>query len=242
MKLPNWFKILWWAISILITGFLLYSQIDLIKSGKSTNIDIFIFLIFTILLLVPLFSEFEFFGIKLKKDIDELKKNIDIKFGEIKNEIQNSQSVTTTITGFGPLPSDDKIKELEGKINQIIKDSEKGKSIEHSSQISSSPLHLKIHVPDNNIMMFKIRFNIEKEIRKIWSTRFSEKDGRYKPVIKLMQDLINYEIIDRDLYNILREILSICNIGIHEYKLTEEQVNFVLKNAKEIIDYLKNFN
>jgi len=242
MKLPNWFKILWWIFSILIIGFLLYSQIDIIKSGKSTNIDIFIFLIFTILLLLPLFSEFEFFGIKLKKDIEELKKHIDIKFGEIKNEIQNSQSVTTTINGFGPLPSDDRIKELESKIDQMIQDSKTGESIEPLKHTSNPPLYSEIHVPENNVMMFKIRFNIENEIKRIWKSKFFEKDGRYKPVIKLMQDLIDYGIIDKDLYNILREILSICNIGIHEDKLTEEQVNFVLKHANKIINYLKNFN
>ena len=242
MRLPNWFKIIWWIISILITGFLLYSQSDIIKSGKSTNIDIFIFLIFTILLLLPLFSEFDFFGIKLKKDIDELKKSIDIKFSEIRNEIQNSQSVTTTITGFGPPPSDDKLKEMEEKINQIIKENTKNKSVTPPTQTTTSPLHSRIYVPENNIMMFKVRFNIENEIRRIWKTRFSEKDERFKPIIKLMQDLINYDIIDKDLYNLLRETLSICNIGMHEDKLTEEQVNFLLKHAKEIIDYLKSFN
>ena len=43
MKLPNWFKILWWILSLIIVGFLFIIQFDLIKEGKSTNIDIFIF-------------------------------------------------------------------------------------------------------------------------------------------------------------------------------------------------------
>ncbi len=242
MKLANWFKIVWWIISMLITGFLLYSQIDIIKGGKSTNIDIFIFLIFTILLLLPLFSEFEFFGIKLKKDIDEIKKSIDIKFGEIKNEIQNSQSVTTNITAFGPPSSEDKIKELEVKINKIVMKSANDKSVVSSAENTNSPLHSRIYVPENNIMMFKIRFNLENEIKRIWKQNFSGIDERPKPSIKLMQDLIQTGIIDQDLYNILREILSISNIGIHGDILTDEQVNFVLKHAKEMIDYLKNFN
>lgn len=239
MKLPNWFKILWWVLSLIIVGFLFIIQFDLIKEGKSTNIDIFIFLIFVSLLLLPLFSEFEFFGIKLKKDIEELKKDIDIKFGEIKNDINNTQTITTNISGFGPPPSDNKIKELENKIDEIIqKQSQDSQDNTPEQQV----IHTSIFAPENNVMMFKIRFNIENEIRRIWKQHFTEKDSQYKPILKLMNDLTKYEIINRDLYGILREILSICNIGIHEDSLTEEQVNFVLKHSKEIIDYLKHFN
>ncbi|HFU76236.1 MAG TPA: hypothetical protein ENK66_08330 [Arcobacter sp.] len=238
MKLPNWFKIIWWIASLLLFGFLLFTQFDLIKNGKSTSIDIFILLIFVILLLSPLFSEFELFGIKLKQEIEDLKKNIDIKLGNIRNDINNTQTVTNNFAGINAPSSDETIKKLEKKLDEIINNQSKPEDF----SLENSSLESMTFVPENNIMMFKIRFNIENEIRRIWQIKFSEKENRYKPIVKMMNELVTYNIINQDLYNILREVLSICNIGIHEDKLTEKQVSFVMKHSDEIIHYLKNFD
>lgn len=83
MKLPNWFKILWWIALIGLTGIILFNRFDDIISGQSVPFDIFIFLIFVALMLVPIFSEIDFFGIKLKKEIEDLKQDINIKVGDI---------------------------------------------------------------------------------------------------------------------------------------------------------------
>ena len=55
MKLPNWFKILWWILLIGLTGIILFKRFDEIISGQSVLFDIFIFLIFVALMLVPIF-------------------------------------------------------------------------------------------------------------------------------------------------------------------------------------------
>lgn len=88
MKLPNWFKITWWIILLLLTGMILFKRYEAITTGQSVPADIFVFLIFVALMLVPIFSEIEFFGLKLKREIEELKADIEIKFGEIKVSLQ----------------------------------------------------------------------------------------------------------------------------------------------------------
>jgi hypothetical protein len=91
--------------------------------------------------------------------------------------------------------------------------------------------------------MFKVRYNIETQLRRIWENRFDEKAFdqrfRYQPIMRIIQDLTNYEIIDNNFYGILREILSICNYAIHGEEVTDKQVNFVSKNAKVVLDYLR---
>jgi hypothetical protein len=57
--------------------------------------------------------------------------------------------------------------------------------------------------------------------------------------MRIIQDLTKYEIIDKNFYGIFREILSICNYAIHGEKVTDNQVNFVSKNAKVVLDYLR---
>jgi cytidylate kinase len=243
MKLPNWFKITWWIILLLLTGIILFKRYEAITTGQSVPADVFVFLIFVALMLVPIFSEIEFFGLKLKREIEELKSDIRIKFGDIKNEIRNTQTQTLNQTiqaygQYGPPPPDSKLPELEEEIDRIVK----AKLQEHGV-IIDQPLASRIDVPEDNLTMFKVRYNIETQLRRIWENRFDEKafDQRFRhqPIMRIIQDLTKYEIIDNNFYGILREILSICNYAIHGEQVTDNQVNFVSKNAKVVLDYLR---
>ena len=222
-----------------MTGTILYKRFDAITSGQSVPADVFVFLIFVALTLVPIFSEVEVFGIKLKKEIEDLKQDISIKLGDIKNEIRNTQiqSVTNTFQGYGPPPPDNKLPELEREIDRIVK----SKLKEHGVTVDGY-LATRIDVPDDNLQMFKVRYNVETQLRRIWEQRFEndELDARFKyqSVMKIIQDLTKFEIIDNNFYGILREILSICNYAIHGESVTENQVKFVTKNAKQVLDYL----
>lgn len=239
MKLPNWFKIIWWIALLFLTGTILIKRFDAITSGQSVPTDVFVFLIFVALTLVPIFAEIEFFGIKFKKEIDDLKRDINIKFGDIKTEIRNSQTqtVSQTIQAYGPPPPDNKLPELENEIDRIIK----AKLHEHGLSADRT-VASRIDVPDGNLQLFKVRYNIETQLRRIWEQRFDGSDfdqrQRYQPIIKIIQELTKFEIIDNNFYGVLREILSICNYAIHGENVTDNQVKFVTKNAKQVLDYL----
>lgn len=243
MKLPNWFKITWWVVLLLLTGIILYKRFEAITTGQSVPADVFVFLIFVALMLVPNFSEIEFFGLKLKKEIEDLKTDINVKFGDIKNEIRNSQSQTLNQTiqaygQYGPPPPDNKLPELEEEIDRIVK-----AKLQENGVIIDQRLTSRIDVPEDNLTMFKVRYNIETQLRRIWENRFYEKsyDQRinHQPTMRIIQDLTKYEIIDNNFYGILREILSICNYAIHGEQVTDNQVSFVSKNAKFVLDYLR---
>ena len=88
MKLPNWFKILWWIILLAIVSlFLCYRFPDLTK-GNATATDIFIFLIWVTLFLLPLFEELSFFGISFKKEVEKLKSDITTQIDTLKADIK----------------------------------------------------------------------------------------------------------------------------------------------------------
>lgn len=238
MKLTNTFKITWWIVLLLILSSILGFRLINIIDGKATNFDIVLFIIFIALMLAPIFAEVELFGVKLKQEIEELKDSINIKFGDLKNEIRNSQNQTfnATFQGFGPPPPDNKIPELESEIERIIKDKIGNLTSENSDSINNTD------VPQNNIEMFKVRFNIEKELRRIWEDRFFATDSslRHLPVTRIMSELEKRNIIENNLTGILREILSICNYAIHGEKVSPNQLEFVKSNGGEIIEILKN--
>jgi hypothetical protein len=239
MKLPNWFKITWWILLLGLTGFILFERFDAIATGQSVPVDVFIFLIFVALMLVPIFSEIEFFGIKLKKEIEDLKHDLNIKLGDIRNEIKatQTQTVNQTVQTFGPPPPDNKLPELQDEIERILSAKLKDHGVTTDFKLVG-----RIDVPEDNLLMFQVRFNIEKQLRQIWEKRFENENMdlkfRHQPVIKIIQDLTKYEIIDNNFYGVLREILSICNYAIHGESVTENQVSFVINNAKQILDYL----
>ncbi|AXJ02493.1 hypothetical protein CYPRO_3260 [Cyclonatronum proteinivorum] len=243
MKLPNWFKITWWIILLLLTGIIFFKRFEAISMGKSVPADVFIFLIFVALMLVPIFSEIEFFGLKLKKEIEDLKTDIKIKFGDIKNEIRNTQNQTLTQTiqaygQYGPPPPDSKLPELEDEIDRMVK-----ARLQEHGVIIDQQLTSRIDVPEDNLTMFKVRYNIETQLRRIWENRFDEnvfdQQLRHQPIMRLIQDLTKYQIIDNNFHGILREILSICNYAIHGEQVTDKQVSFVSNNAKFVLDYLR---
>jgi hypothetical protein len=243
MKLPNWFKIVWWVLLLILTGVILYTRLEAITSGLSVPADVFIFLIFVALMLVPIFSEIEFFGIKFKRELDELKRDITVKIGDIKNEIRNNQSqtVNATFQGYGPPPPDNKLPELEKEIDRIVKSKLKEHGIDVGEAIKET-----LEVPNDNLQLFKVRFSIEKRLRTIWEGRFENQqfDSRYRhqPIIKIIQDLSKFEIIDNNFQGVLREILSICNYAIHGEEVTENQFKFVMKNSKQVLEYLNQIN
>lgn len=234
MKLPNWFKISWWIVLILFTTIVLILRFNAIKNGESVPFDVFLFFIWVALMLVPIFTHIEIFGIKLKREIDNLKSQINLKFGDLKNEIKLTQThnFTANIQGYGPPPPDDRISEIQQQLDILLKDRTK----RHDTEIA-------IDVPTDNIDLFKIRYSIEKEINRIWFGRYEREVDEYTkrkiPMYRQIQDLQKFDIINGNLGGLLRELLSICNYGIHGEEITEKQIGFVKGSAEEIINYLK---
>jgi hypothetical protein len=239
MKFPKWFKYSWWILLLVMTGSIIYHRYCSIIEGNTNQTDIIIMIIFVVLMLVPIFSEIEIYGFKLKKEIENLKQEQNLKILELKNDIRTTQNQTfnATFQGFGPPPPDNKIPELQEEIERILKE-----KIDGSQIFTETKLAGRIDVPDDNILMFKVRFNIEKQLRRIWEQRFNYKESEnlsiHQSLIRIIQDLTKYGIIEDNLYGILREILSICNWAIHGEEVSDSQIDFVAKNSKQILDYL----
>lgn len=73
MKLPQWFRIGWW---VLLTGMLswaLCGRYADFAAGHGTSIDLFILLVWTGLMLAPLFQEVSILGFKLGSPDDLFK-------------------------------------------------------------------------------------------------------------------------------------------------------------------------
>lgn len=98
MKLPNWFKILWWLLLLVIVTYFGCQRYDSFIKGSATLMDVFVFLVWISLLLVPLFKEVSFFGMKFKQEIDSLKNEVREQIMNLRSEIQTSVNLQNRIT------------------------------------------------------------------------------------------------------------------------------------------------
>lgn len=227
IKPKTWVKSIWWLVLVILLICFLFPRIGYIQNGNAQPFDIFLFLVLISLLLIPLFQEVELFGIKLKKELEDIKENINVRFNSLSAEIKNTISVSPTINF--PLPTDEGINEFKQKYRDSI-------------TTTGADIETAIDVPNDNIYLFKIRYAIENQLRRI----IQKNKSGYEPIHAynlsiLLSDLFSYQIISGEEASALRDIIAICNFGIHDKPITTTQVNFVKEIGEKFINKLKTY-
>ena len=102
MKLPNWFKIVWWILLLVLTSvFLRFRWPDLTKGIASAS-DVLVLLVWFAVVLCPLFSEINIFGLKLKQEIQALKSHITQQIGSVVMQARSSVSMYVQQSSIQP--------------------------------------------------------------------------------------------------------------------------------------------
>ena len=227
----------WFSILIVITLFI-YNRRKPLLQGPSTQIDIILLLIWVGILFFPLVQEINLFGMSFKKEIDNLRNDINEKILDIRTDIQNSISVQNQfnpqmIVPIYPLPPDSYLTNNEERFRGIIREELTTRGIDRPEEI-----RFEYDVPQDNQFLFNVRYAIETELKRIFVQRFSE-DKIPKYFNQVMRELTRSEIIDMNLSSVVREIYSICSAGIHGDYITEKQISFVRDFAPELITSLQ---
>jgi hypothetical protein len=236
MKLPTWFKISWWVLITVLTGCLFYSRFPAIAEGRSAPVDVFIFLVLVALLLVPIFQEVSFFGLKFKQAIDDLKENISTQLAVFKADIQTTITNTSNVNVTFPhsAPPDDQLPDLENRIRTAVSEALQEEGI--SSAHISEPVDFV--VDEHTDFLFRTRHTIEKKLRNIASTFTDLPQRRAVPIHKLTNMLVQEELVNPKIAHAIREIYSVCSPAIHGEQVTKAQVGFVRDVAPQVVDAL----
>lgn len=129
-------------------------------------------------------------------------------------------------------PTDEQLIKKEGYIEEILDKALKEKGLEKTK-------YPDLDVSDEVKFLFSVRYQIEKEIRRIWDEIYFGNNKRRFSVLGMMRELSGAGIIDRDYTGIIIEIIRICNPAIHGEDFSEKQVDFARKMAPELITLLK---
>jgi len=249
MKLTDWVKIVWWLILLGFFAYLLSQRFEAIMQGVASAFDIVIFLILIALATIPLFQEVDFFGVRLKKEIDTLRTEFKEHIVNLRSDIQNTINMRTEISPHINLltpRSDSEIRNLEEQIKPILERTLKAKGIGIEKEDS------KFEVSDNIKFLFDVRYTIEKELRRIWRRQWAsaveaslwtgqpiEEQERPKSIFQITVSLDRLGIITSELSSVIREVYRACSPAIHGEEVSQTAVGFVHDVAPGLIASLK---
>ncbi len=242
MKLPNWFKIMWWALITIAVSVMFYFRLEFILKGQTVPVDIFIFLVLVALLFVPIFQEVSFFGLKFKQIIDEFQKQINVQLSTFKADIQTSlnNSINTNVHILSNPPSDDKLPDIELKIKETLNDILGDNKNNNKEQGEDADIDSLLTVQNKTQFLFRVRYLIEKNLREIGQAfDYQSFNNRPMSITRLTKELIYEQIINSELAMAIREVYSVCSFAIHGNEFSEKQFHFVRDLGPDIVKTLE---
>ncbi|PLX66458.1 MAG: hypothetical protein C0602_12435 [Denitrovibrio sp.] len=242
------FKKWWYWILLVASASIVLSNIEKLDGFEKLNSIELIFIVSILLFLLPLFSEFEILGIKLKKELEktksELSGQIDRAFLTLESKISNTNN-NYNINGFN-LPIEVLIELFQNHFknasgvgsSEVVTTSAKEEedSIHNSiTQSTDSSIDDIKGISERAVYFFKVRYSIENLLTKI-SSGFLV--NRVWNVSKILETLVTFKIISVEQARLIREIFSIVNRGIHGETVSDEYYNFIRDNYPDIEKYL----
>jgi hypothetical protein len=239
MKLPNWFRVLWWSLLLAGVTFFLASRYAELISGNAVPADIIIFLVWIALWLLPVVSEMNIFGIQIKKEVEAIRKDMNEKIDTLRADIRNQVDIRTQVNPQFtiPIPAPDaQLPRIEEQVRRAVEAAMRA----HGLPLPEGRQTADLSVSEVENYLFGVRLNIERELRRIYRSRFpGDTSGRYSSVIAISRVLANGEVIDPELGNAIREVYRACSPAVHGEDISEVQVSFVREVAPELVTTLR---
>ncbi|MGG6491821.1 UNVERIFIED_CONTAM: VanZ family protein [Bacteroidetes bacterium 56_B9] len=194
-----------------------------------------VFIIWVVLLVLPLFSELEFLGVKVKKEVKKAveKSNEEVKASihnlqQIVSQIQVSNSVAPQFTiNSGSLPSEERIDNLIKEI-RLLNEQNTNKQTEKQD---------KVNIPTQNIELFKMRYGIEVKLNDALDL-IGYNGKNHISLIQSANYLSQQGVLDPTSTDLLIQVVRIANRGVHGEIIGQKYLDFASEAYPKIIDAL----
>ena len=247
-KIISYLKNNWWYLILLSlsTIYITYYRDDIYQLEK-LNAKNLIFIVWLVLLLFPLFSEMELFGLRLKREIDKAKAEVKENLNDLRMQIMElriSYSNANTINfGSDFLPNEHKLKKLIEEF--ITKSNSKSDNYGETSTISNIeeskgvPSDIDFEVTEESIYLFKVRLMLEKILADLCEkTNYNSN----KSIHEMVRHLYRCELINCKIVDLINQIIKIANRGVHGEIVSSEYIDFIKKVLPELQKQLNEAN
>lgn len=189
MKLPNWLLITWWGVALLGMLLFLLARLPDLQTGDATFADIVVFLVIVCLWVLPLVSEVNVLGVKLKREVQAVREELRGEIRELRNSVDVRNTVSAQVyAGYPPPPSDQSLPELKEEIHRAVSEALAETQFGRAEMRST-----EIDVPSDAEYLFQVRYSLEKELRRIYKSRINDPKDRYTSVIAMSRMLVRSE-------------------------------------------------
>lgn len=183
-----------------------------------TTMDKVVLILFAIFTLSPIFSEVDFMGIKIKREVEKNKIETEKELLEMKKVINNNLLHNSNIINNFVNAPDNALKNMAKDYENIKEEKE-------------------IEIDNDTMLCFKVRQRIEMLLKQI-AAKYEIIEKNYG-AMNILRTLTNKEIITNKLYNILLEIIIICNRAIHGEEISQNHNNFIRSTYKQVLTELE---
>lgn len=188
-------------------------------SDDITSLDKMILILFGVFILAPIFNEIDFMGVKLKGEIEKNKLETDRELLQIRKEINNNLINNYNVTNNYINSPDNVLKNMEKDYRTTQK------------------VYKNIEISENDILCLQIRQKIEILLKQL--AQKYELNQVNTGVMYLLKLLTNKKIIPSKLYNILVEIIIICNKAIHGEEISQNHSEFIKNTYIQVLGELE---
>lgn len=241
--ISKYFSKIWYILLLTVVSYnnyFIFSNDDEIMPLTKGSI---LFILNIILLFLPLVSEIEISGIKIKKQVEALQKDLDDKFFHLSTMIFNNSN--NNYINIGLMSKE----ELEEDLSKIKNSSQNFYSNEENNDSNDLNKHNSLALNDDIYSdiskqvgyMANIRRNIELKLKDIADSsniNLDDRNRQFIPIIRFLDLLTGREIIDLNLSRTIRQVIVICNRSIHGEIVDKEYINYVVDAEKYILNNL----
>lgn len=225
----NVLKRKYWYIFLLITSSLYVwrNRLEIYQLAEF-NAQNLIFLLWLLLLLFPLFSEMEVLGVKFKKEVEQSKKEIQQSISALGDQIMTMQIYNASVNSQQisiQLPTE----------KEVVKLLENTKDSLNEKQNTEIDAQLNTAISEDTAYLLKVRLTLEKKLREICEIYEYKNVGLQAMTTSLAKN----RIIDTETSQHLKQIIEVCNRGVHGEIMSEKYIKLVRILLPDVLEKLE---
>ncbi len=229
------FRHVWWGLLLVATSIYFFKFFDRISSSPTT-IDGTITLSLLLLLFMPLVKEISAFGMSIKKEVREVKDDMQREVSSIKNEIFTlamSNNQRQEMHFYSKAPTEDEVDSRLNVKKDIVEVPEKELKVAEEVTEYNTQNNKKLHEANpTQVFLFKTRFSLENLILDLCNKHGLQATHSIKMNIVLLR---KNNLLSTNAEKMIYDVSSICNRGIHGEVVDSKYVDYVRVVMEDII-------
>lgn len=256
-------KTIWLILLLYICGLYIKTNYNRMITGM-IHLDYIIILLSIVLVLMPLVSEIDLWGLKVKREIQRVEKELNKEIIYLHKQMMNVETNNSQSINLGYLPSLEVINTDDNKKHEIInnkvlmenKEETKDKndsfdykekyekllkeSIATRLQLESDLLDKRKDIEEaiedkKRLFFLETRIVLHNEIQRI----VSPVTGIGENTMKGLKIIEQFNLIDSKDSNIIRTIYNMCNRSVHGEIISLDYYRYAKDNLPDILEKLK---